>query len=105
MPKASRRSRAKASFRRHPKLLTRAVNATGALIAFNREIGSVVTDFQSGNLMANPHGSLQNLLYASVGITPDGSLNNAALQASIVSKVGGYAFVKIAKFFLRRFRM
>ncbi len=90
---------------KHPKLITKLVNLTGALIAFNREIGSVAADFQSGFLVSNPQGSLQNLMLNSIGLRGDGSIDQGRLYGSIVSKVGGYGFVKVAKFFLKHFRI
>jgi hypothetical protein len=86
-------------------MLTKLVNGVGALIAFNREIGSAATDLQNGNMFRNPQQSLQNLLYASVGVNQAGTVDPGALTASVTAKIGGYAFVKVAKFFLRRFRI
>lgn len=104
---ARRRSRHRFSRMRHrvhhrPKMLSKLITAGGLLIAFNPEIGSVARDFQSGTLISNPQQALSNLAYNSVGIEANGTINAAALTASITSKVGGYIFVKVARFFVKR---
>lgn len=90
---------------KHPKALTKAVNALGLIIAFNQEIGQAIQDVQNGSYFNDPVNALNRLKFKSLGIDNFGTVNPAQLSASITSKVGGYAFVKIAKFFTKRLRM
>jgi len=87
--------------RRHPKAITQAVNITSALIAFNQEITGAVTRLEAGDIKNIPG----ELLFRSVGIDGTGHIDSNQLMVSVTSKVGGYAFNKLSKFFLRRFRM
>jgi type IV secretory pathway VirB6-like protein len=86
-------------------LKTKLINAAGLLIAFNKEIGVTAGNFQSGRLITNPQAALGDVTYAAIGIDSNGNINNAALTASIVSKIGGYGFVKVAKFFTKHMRI
>jgi hypothetical protein len=86
-------------------MITRLINGVSILIAFNREIGQVSSDFQAGTFQTNPAGALQNLLSAATGVTPSGTINYTALTASAYSKIGGYAFGKIAKAFVKHFKI
>lgn len=91
--------------KRHPKMITKAVNAFSALLAFNQEIGQAVTNFQNGGWVNDPKGALEAVFFKATGVTPSGSVDSAQLTASAVSKIGAYGFNKVAKFFLKRFRM
>jgi len=91
--------------RRHPKLTTQAVNVGSALVAFSQEIGAVVRNFQNGTWFANPEAALNELLAVSTGVHTDGTINIAQTTTSATAKIGGYALNKVAKFFLRKFRM
>lgn len=84
-----------------PKLLTKAITVGGLLIAFNPEIGSLSNSFQSGEIFRDPQNAFRQLAYNSVGIDGQGNLDTSKLVASLTSKVGGYAFVKVAKWFVR----
>jgi len=89
-----------------PKMVTRAIHGVSALIAFNQEIGSAARDLQSGLWFANPESALHNLTYNAIGLdTNNGQISSGQLQTSIVSKIAGLAFDKIAMFFAKRFRI
>jgi hypothetical protein len=91
--------------RRHPKLTTTAVNAGGALIAFSNEISQIWSDFTTGVYQTNPQQGLANLALKAVGVNiATGQVDTGKLTASLAAKAGGYVFVKIGKFFLRRIR-
>jgi hypothetical protein len=85
-------------------LITKGIHLAGAGIAFNQEIGAVVTDVQNGKFITNPQQALLDLLYASTGVQANGQIQPAQTTTSILSKVGGYAFVKVAMFFKRHMR-
>lgn len=91
--------------RKHPKFLTKLIHGLGAAIAFNQEIGSVVNKVKDGTWMTNPQAALQDLLYVSTGVTPQGTILPQQTTASIFSKIGGYAFIKTAMFFKKHFKV
>jgi hypothetical protein len=90
--------------KRHPKLATQAINVTSAAIAFSAEIGSAANNFRNGIWFSNPEAGLNELLFVSTGIHTDGSIDYNRTTASALAKVGGYAFNKVAKWFLKRMR-
>lgn len=91
---------------KHPKLVNQAVNGLSAAIAFSPEIASAVTDAQNGNWQRVPAQALGHITAATTGFDPgDSSFDANKLKASIAAKAGGYAFNKVAKYFLKRFRM
>ena len=91
--------------RRHPSMTTKAVNLASLAIAFNQEIGSAVQNFQNGTWFSNPQAALNELLAKSTGIHTDGSINSQETSISVLSKIGGFAFNKVSKFFIRRFKV
>jgi hypothetical protein len=87
------------------KTSTKAVHVTAAVIAFNREIGAVLTDFMNGTLVSNPTQALGDLRLAAVGLQNDNTISPTQLTASVVSKLAGYGFDKIGMWFMKRVRL
>ncbi len=81
---------------RHPKATTAAINAATLLMAFNQEIESVANNVRNGNWQSIP----KDLLATGTGIS-NGHIDSTQAAISVASKVGAYAFNKIAKHFAK----
>ncbi len=88
--------------RRHPKAITQAINITSAVIAFNRELKTLIGAIETNNFT----NILRDESIAAIGLNTDtGQIQSQDALASAVSKLGGYGFNKVAKWFARSIRM
>lgn len=93
--------RAKHSASRHPKAVTRGINAIGLLIGFGQEASGVVTDIMQGKFDMIP----KDIAYYGIGLNYDGTLDTNQLIRSASAKLAGFGWAWGAKQLAKRLKV
>lgn len=84
-------------------IISQAINASGLLIAFSQGIGNAIVSYQAGG----PKEALRGFVSAETGldITGQAAFQPQLLQNSIIAKIIGIIWVKVAHQVSKRMRV